>query len=181
MPSATVRRVVTGINKAGKSVIIEDGPVRKTRTVPERPGYVSSEVWITRGAPVPIDDPDRTMDVSTVAPVSGGTILRIIDIPPEPKDPAERERGIRATFGSLYKDADHRPAGGSHPGMHVTDTVDYALVLSGEIYAVMDEGETLLKAGDVLIQRGTNHAWSNRSNENCRIAFVLIDGRRAGR
>src|SRR3954465_14160796 len=144
MPPASVRRVVTGINASGKSVIIEDGPVRKMRTVQERPGYVSNEVWITRGAPVPIDDPDRTAEVSTVAPVAGGTILRVIDIPPESKDPAERERAIRATFGNLYKDADHRPSGGPHPGMHVTDTVDYALVLSGEIVAVMDEGETLL-------------------------------------
>ncbi len=61
--------------------------------------------------------------------------------------------------------------------MHKTDTVDYAIVMSGEIVAVMDDGETLLKAGDVLIQRGTNHAWSNRSDAFCRIAFVLIDGR----
>jgi hypothetical protein len=181
VPPSSVRRVVTGINAAGKSVIIEDAPVKKVRSVPERPGYVSNEVWITRGAPVPIDDPDRTADVSTVAPVAGGTILRVIEIPPEPKDPVERERGIRATFGNLYKDAEHRPSGGPHPGMHVTDTVDYALVLSGEIWAVMDEGETLLKAGDVLIQRGTNHAWANRSSAPCRVAFILIDGRRAGR
>ena len=62
-----------------------------------------------------------------------------------------------------------------HPGFHKTDTIDYAIVLSGEIYALMDEGEVLLKAGDVLIQRGTNHAWSNRTEEPCCVAFVLID------
>ena len=62
-----------------------------------------------------------------------------------------------------------------HPGMHRTRTLDYAIVLSGEIYAVLDEGEVLLKAGDVLVQRGTNHAWSNRSARPCRIAFVLVD------
>ena len=61
-----------------------------------------------------------------------------------------------------------------HPGMHKTDTVDYAIVLSGEIYAVMDEGEVLLRAGDCLIQRGTSHAWSNRTQEPCVIAFVLV-------
>jgi uncharacterized cupin superfamily protein len=60
--------------------------------------------------------------------------------------------------------------------MHRTETVDYAIVLEGEIWAVMDEGETLLRAGDVLIQRGTNHAWANRSASTARIAFVLIDG-----
>ena len=62
-----------------------------------------------------------------------------------------------------------------HPGFHKTDTIDYAIVLSGEIYALMDEGETLLHAGDVLIQRGTNHAWSNRTQENAVLAFVLVD------
>ena len=62
-----------------------------------------------------------------------------------------------------------------HPGFHKTDTIDYAIVLSGEIYALMDEGEVLLKAGDVLVQRGTNHAWSNRTEAPCCIAFVLID------
>ena len=61
--------------------------------------------------------------------------------------------------------------------MHKTETVDYAIILSGEIVAVMDEGETVMKAGDILIQRGTNHAWANRSGKPCRIAFVLIDGR----
>jgi quercetin dioxygenase-like cupin family protein len=62
-----------------------------------------------------------------------------------------------------------------HPGMHKTNTLDYAVVLSGEIYAVMDEDEVLLNAGDCLIQRGTNHAWSNRTDQPCRIAFVLVD------
>ena len=68
-----------------------------------------------------------------------------------------------------------RLANKRHPGFHKTDTIDYAIVLSGEIYALMDEGEVLLKAGDVLIQRGTNHAWSNRTEQPCCIAFVLID------
>jgi uncharacterized cupin superfamily protein len=62
--------------------------------------------------------------------------------------------------------------------MHTTDTVDYAIILEGEIWALMDEGETLMRAGDVLIQRGTNHAWANRSAKTARIAFVLIDGKR---
>ena len=178
MPPAPVRRVVTGVNAQGKSVIQEDAAVRKVRTVPERPGYASSEVWVTRGAPAPIDDADLTATVSTVSPQGGGTILRVIEIPPEAKDPAERDRAIRATFSNLYKDAAHKPVGSAHPGMHTTETVDYALILSGEIYAVMDEGETLLRAGDVLIQRGTSHAWANRSDAPCRIAFILIDGRR---
>ena len=66
------------------------------------------------------------------------------------------------------------PDASRHPGMHRTHSVDYAIVLSGEIWAVMDEGETLLRAGDVLIQRGTNHAWSNRSTVPCLVAFILV-------
>jgi mannose-6-phosphate isomerase-like protein (cupin superfamily) len=71
-----------------------------------------------------------------------------------------------ATFGK----------GGRHPLMHRTETIDYAIVLSGEITMVMDDRDVELKAGDVLVQCGTNHAWSNRSNAPCVIAFVLIDG-----
>jgi quercetin dioxygenase-like cupin family protein len=64
-----------------------------------------------------------------------------------------------------------------HPGFHKTDTIDYAIVLKGEIWALMDEGETLLRQGDVLVQRGTNHAWSNRTEEPAVLAFVLIDAK----
>jgi mannose-6-phosphate isomerase-like protein (cupin superfamily) len=176
-----VRRLVTGINAQGKSAIIEDGPATKVRSVPERPGYHAAEIWVTHSSPVPVDDPDRVDSISSAGPPCGGTVLRVIDFPPEPLDPAERDRSLRATFSKLYPDAEHRADKSPHPGMHVTDTVDYVIVLSGEIYAVLEEGEVLLKAGDVLIQRGTGHAWANRSGKNCRIAFVLIDGLRAGR
>jgi quercetin dioxygenase-like cupin family protein len=104
-------------------------------------------------------------------------VLRIIDFPPEPQDPQELERMLQATFGSMYQDASHAPQAGQHPGMHRTSTVDYALMLAGEMVAIMDQQETVLHAGDVLIQRGTNHAWANRSGKPARIAFVLIDGR----
>ena len=79
-------------------------------------------------------------------------------------------------FGKLFDDAG-RPEDGKHPGMHVTETVDYAVVIDGEINAIMDEGETVLRKGDVLIQRGTNHAWTNRSGKPAKVAFVLIAGR----
>jgi quercetin dioxygenase-like cupin family protein len=71
----------------------------------------------------------------------------------------------------------HDASASRHPMMHRTQTVDYAIVLSGEIWALMDSGETKMKAGDILVQRGTNHAWSNRSNKPCLVAFVLIDAK----
>ena len=83
----------------------------------------------------------------------------------------------RATFRAIYPDVEHDPGEGDHAGMHTTETVDYAICLSGEITAIMDEGETVMRAGDILIQRGTNHAWANRSGKPARRAYVLIDGR----
>ena len=171
-----IRRVVTANDAAGKSRIVEDGPAAAIRTVAERPGYRAVNVWRTQEMPARIDARDSTSDHRGVKPPKNGTVLRICDFPPEPKDPKELKRVMDATFGSIYSDADHERATARHPGMHQTETVDYGIVLEGEIWAVMEEGETLLRTGDIMIQRGTNHAWSNRSNKTCRIAFVLIDG-----
>ena len=172
-----VRRVVTGHNADGQSIFIEDGPSPSVRTVPERPGYVVNNIWVTGQAPSNVHASDAIADHQGVSPPKGGTVIRIIDIPPEPEDKEELARQLAASFSQLFSDAHQDNEPNQHPGMHQTDTVDYALVMSGEIHAVMDEEETLLKAGDVLIQRGTNHAWVNRSGATCRIAFVLIDGK----
>jgi mannose-6-phosphate isomerase-like protein (cupin superfamily) len=177
-PLPDIRRIVTEDDAQGRSRIIEDGPATAIRTVSERPGYRAVNVWRTESSPAAIDAPDTVAKHKGISPPKGGgTILRIIDFPPEPSDPEELRRIIHATFGNMYQDAQHDKRDGKHPGMHRTETVDYAIVLEGEIYAVMDEGETLMRAGDVLIQRGTNHAWANRSNRTARIAFVLIDGK----
>jgi len=175
-----VRRVITGFDSSGRSVFEEDGPAR-TETHPLRPGMQSSNVWATGPLPVPVDDPDRSAEVHGIMPPRGGSVLHVIDYPPEPSDPAERAEALRV-MAERVKAANRQPepgvrrrANASHPGMHETDTIDYAIVMSGEIYALMEDGERLLKAGDVLIQRGTPHAWSNRSGEFCRVAFVLVE------
>ena len=90
------------------------------------------------------------------------------------EDARERADDTRSEPGSSARAAFDRGSP-RHPGFHKTSSVDYAIVLSGEIYALMDEGEVLLRAGDVLVQRGTNHAWSNRTDDPARLAFVLID------
>ena len=176
MTMPTIRRVVTGDDDQGRSTIVEDGPSPAVRLVPERPGYRVTNLWRTTASPAPVFAPDSIAEHKGVAPPSGGTVLRIIDFPPEPQDPEELKRMLQATFGNMYPDAHHAPKHGEHPGMHRTATVDYALMLEGELVAIMDSGETVLRAGDVLIQRGTNHAWANRSGKPARIAFVLIDG-----
>ena len=172
-----IRRIVTADDAHGRSRIAEDAPATAIRTVAERPDYRAVNIWRTEAAPAPIDAPDSITDHKGILPPkNGGSILRIIDYPPEAADPEERQRQIAATFGGIFADADHDKRPGAHPGMHRTDTVDYAIILAGEIWAVMDECETLMRAGDVLIQRGTNHAWANRSDQTARICFVLLDG-----
>jgi quercetin dioxygenase-like cupin family protein len=173
-----IRRVLTGDDAQGQSLIVADGPSPSVRLVPERPGYRVSNIWRTGAAPSPVDAADGIADHKGVSPPDAGTVLRIIDFPPEPTDPKELERALQATFGTMFRDAQHAPKPGEHPGMHRTDTIDYAIMLEGEMVAIMDRQETVLRAGDVLVQRGTNHAWANRSGRPARIAFVLIAARR---
>lgn len=175
-----IRRVVTADDAQGRSFIAEDGPSPAVRLVAERPGYRVTNLWRTTGLDAGVDAPDSISEHQGVSPPKGGTVLRIIDFPPEPGDPRELERMLHATFGAMYRDARHAPRPGEHPGMHRTDTVDYAIVLEGEVVAIMDQQETALRCGDVLIQRGTNHAWANRSGRPARVAFVLVDARTPG-
>jgi uncharacterized cupin superfamily protein len=177
-PLPPIRRIVTGDDAGGRSHIVEDAPASAIRTVAERPGYRSVNIWRTEETPAGIGAPDTAASHKGILPPRNGNILRIIDFPPESADPAEHQRRIQATFNGMFRDATHDKRDGKHPGMHRTETVDYAIILEGEIWAVMDEGETQMGAGDVLIQRGTNHAWANRSQKTARIAFVLIDGKR---
>ena len=173
--SRPIRRVVTGHNPQGKSIFVADGPSPHVSS--RGTGSVTvTELWETRGSPADnrgnadaIDHPFRLM------PPKNGSVLRIIAYPPDKvRLPALAHDTARPDDGSGRMAASDR-GNPRHPGFHKTNSVDYAIVLSGEIYALMDEGEVLLKAGDVLIQRGTNHAWSNRTDEPAYLAFVLID------
>jgi hypothetical protein len=172
-----IRRVVTGHDADGRSCIVSDGPSPSVRTVAERPGYRVTNLWCTSKSPPPVDEPDAIASHQGLPPPACGTLIRVVDYPPEASEAAERKRQQTATFGQLFAGTDHRPDA-KHAGMHVTETVDYAIVLEGEIVAVLDTGETLLRAGDILVQRGTAHAWANRSGRPARIAFVLVDAKR---
>jgi hypothetical protein len=173
-----VRRIVTGIDAHGRSHIAEDGVSPAMMTIPGREGYRNNNIWRTVGSPAAVEAPDTVLEHRGVLPPKGGTVLRVIDIPPEDADPEAHKRATEAVFKAMFADARHDSSHARHPGMHVTDTVDYAIVLHGELVAIMDEGETVMRAGDILIQRGTNHAWANRSDAIARIAFVLVDGQR---
>lgn len=179
MGDGKVRHVVTGFDNEGRSTIVSDGASPAIKSIPGRPDYYSTNVWRTGAAPVDITEPDLIEGHVGVSPPANDTVLRVIDFPPEPKEPEERARQLTALFGKIFDDADTSHGSDIHPGMHQTGTVDYAIVLKGEIVAVLEQTETVLKTGDILIQRGTNHAWSNQSGTSCKVAFILIEGRRS--
>jgi len=175
LPAA--RRVVTAIDEHGRSYIAEDGPSPATIGFPGGP-YRNANFWRTHAMPSAIEAPDDIAGHKGVLPPRHGTVLRVIDFPPQADTPEERAAIARAVFAAIYPDAIHHADSGRSATMHTTDTIDYAIVLQGEIVAVMDRDETLLKAGDILIQRGTAHGWENRSGAMARVAFVLIDAQR---
>jgi len=180
MERKAIRRVVTGHDGSGKAVVLSDGPVPSVHTNPLRPGHVSNDVWRTNASPVPIsrDEPEPTAGPRRLHPHPRGTVFRISEVGPEtdairnltPEQAREAFRVSGAEAASTWG------RGGRHPLMHRTETVDYAVVLEGEIVLVLDDSEVKLSAGDVVIQRGTNHAWSNRSGKPARMLYVLIDG-----
>ncbi|HMH17020.1 MAG TPA: cupin domain-containing protein [Burkholderiales bacterium] len=167
------RRVVTGHDARGRAVVLIDGdaPNAKLR---KATGLTSTLLWVTEESPADVSgNADRAERETGVAPPPRGSIFRVVDFPPA------------ADFGAVDNAAMLREMGlgqgGSGDGdagratMHRTKSVDYAVVISGEIDMLLDDSEVHLRAGDVLVQRGTNHAWVNRGKENCRVAFVLID------
>jgi len=142
------RRVVTGHHADGRSIVLDDRPALKSHAIP---GATFHELWNTAGSPAsiaPAEPQEPTERPLATPPDPNGTIVRIVDLEPRSRSP-----------------------------MHRTETVDYGIVLAGEVVLVLDDGsETALRAGDVVVQRGTSHAWVNPAEEPARMAFVLVDG-----
>lgn len=150
------RRVVTGHTPDGVSIVVSDGPVPVTRELPDD-GVRFHEIWNTTGAPAlvtAVEAVDPTERELTVPPPPLGTKIRINEFAPGHLD----ERGLQSP-------------------VHRTASVDYGIVLEGEITLVLDDSEVTLRAGDVVVQRGTDHAWANRGTVPARVAFILVDGR----
>jgi mannose-6-phosphate isomerase-like protein (cupin superfamily) len=176
MTLPALRRVVTGHDTSGRSVVAEIGPpptVFKLDVV----DVLFHELWSTAQTPVVVDDgPDPVRGPVLLPPPANGTRLRIIDIPPD--TPQLLQQGAQAMQGVFAKIGDGRASTATrHPAMHRTESVDYGVVLQGSITLVLDAQVVELTVGDVVVQRGTNHAWANRSGAVCRMLFVLIDGR----
>lgn len=174
------RRIVTGHDQDGRAVILSDAPPTRVQQIGGSGGPTFFEVWNTRETPVMIDRQSGEPAESglVLAPPKDGTRIRVIDFPPE-GDAIRSLTTAEATekFNEMGgQEAARATTDAPHPLMHRTQTLDYGIVLEGELTLVVDRGETTARAGDIIIQRGTNHAWANRSGRNCRVAFILIDG-----
>jgi mannose-6-phosphate isomerase-like protein (cupin superfamily) len=167
-----VRRIVTGLDAAGKAVATYDSAVPLTSYRSPNP---AAEMWVTDKSPPDLtwtEDRAKTIKVG-LTPPKGGTIFRIVDfVPTSEKINAMDINTMMKVAGA---DAPARGLPPRHPMMHRTRSVDYAIIMAGEIDMLLDDGEVHLKAGDVIVQQATNHAWVNRGKEVCRIAFILMD------
>ncbi|GAB3573262.1 cupin domain-containing protein [Amycolatopsis endophytica] len=176
---APIRRIVTGVTSEGRSTVVSDGPSAFTFAFPGIPDYGATDLWRT-AVPADADDPEEPCFTPIrMGPPSGGVVFRITHFPPDELflDGFDRSAAFSAVRGGEHVTAESDVR---NPTMHRTDTVDFAIVISGEIYALLDETEVKMGPGDTLIQRGTVHGWSNRSTEDCLVAFVLVDAATSG-
>ena len=162
------------------SVVIDQGSLPTVIEISAIPGVIFHEVWSTRETPAAIDNgTDPTIDSLMLSPPKNGTRIRFVDHPPDTEDfllhGATRMKAVFAQTGDEHASTVNSDS--PHPLMHRTESVDYGIVVEGEITLILDDSEVLLKPGCVVIQRGTNHAWANRSGQPCRMLFVLVDGR----
>lgn len=168
-----IRRVVTGHGEDGKSKIIMDSDATSVKEMAAFEGLGMTDLWETKTMPASNAGNEDAGDREVILePTKSGTIFRVVEFPPD-KSWKGNEAESKAAFEAIG--AGHAKSTTSTDAMmHKTDTVDYLFVLKGEIWAVMEEGETCLKQGDVMIQRGTMHSWSVRTDEPCLLGVVLV-------
>ena len=175
-----IRRIVTGHDPDGKAVVAMQGEPPHIISFPSVPGTYFFEIWKAGQVPAPVDNgPDPTLGPRRLSPTAGGCAVRIVQIAPEkdvklPSTVEEMEQHFRET-GSPEIATSRLNA--PHPLMHRTQTLDFGILIDGELTLILDDSEVRLTPGDIVVQRGTNHAWSNRGDKPCRIAFVLLDGK----
>ncbi len=175
----SVRRIVV-VDENERSKAIADGPSPDVRTDPARPGFASTRIWVTDRTPARIEGVRETLDAPhALEPPPGGSVCRVITFPPDStwrgKIGAKEVREYFEAMGS--PGASTYSPSAPHPYMQKTETLDFALIIEGEITLVLDTEEVQLKTGDTVVQRGTNHAWSNRSGKPCVVAFTSHAGK----
>lgn len=180
-PLPPFKRVVTGHDGNGLAVVASCGATPNTFPLKAVPGTLFHEVWNSPGSPAPLDDgEDPTARPLQLSPGPLGSVIRVVDIPPDSVQnqvSAEAAAAVFAEIGEAH--AGTGRADSKHKLMHRTETLDYGIVTEGEVWLVLDEEEVHLRRGDIVVQRGTNHAWSNRTEAMARMVFILLDGRYA--
>lgn len=171
-----IRRIVTGHDEQGHSVFVSDDLAPRAQSFASIAGHGMAQVWTTPANPQRLEQqPDPTLDYASLIPPQGGTSIALFDFPPDsvmqnPVDGAQAFSELSAALPGLIDSFDPQ-----HPGMHTTATIDYGIILEGEMWLELDNGESrLVKAGDVVIQNGTRHAWRNKSERIVRALFVMI-------
>jgi hypothetical protein len=166
------RRVVTGHDSHGRSIIAQDGPAANLFGPAGAPYLIN--FWTTRARSGKDDPADGDIPL---APGPGGATFRFFRVPPESAsahlDEAEQRRRIAAYYAQVGAPTAH--VEGRHPGFHRTASVDYIVLLEGEVSLLVDEGEVALRPFDVVVQRGTSHAWVNRGETTALMMAVLVD------
>lgn len=178
MSFPAVHRVVTGHDADGKSIVAINGPLPTIVELNAIPGMIFHEVWETRGTPAPVDNcADPTTGVLMHQPPKDGTRIRFVDMPPDAEYLADGTLQMKELFNEVNDpDGLTVKADSPHPMMHRSEAVDYGIVIEGEMTLILDDSEVVLKPYSVVIQRGTNHAWANRSGKPCRMLFIQLDG-----
>jgi naringenin degradation protein FdeH len=167
-----VRRVVTGHREDGRSTVLMDAVAGNVKQ--RRAGNASTLLWVTDESPADVSARvDRAAREIGVPPPPGGTLFRVVEFPPNTGGVVRDHAAVLRDFGIGADVAPGHPP--RHPAIHRTRTVDYVVVLEGEIDLLLDDAEVHLCAGDVVIQQGTNHAWINRAARGCRLAMVFVD------
>ena len=178
MSRPPVRRVVTGHNDQGLALILSDADAPHHFSSDTIPGFGATVPWMTKAGIIDhVSDTDMAGADTEIPsfPAPGETIMRIADFPPDSVYPKDANSAIFDELdGHEEADAGAERSGGKHFWFHRTESLDYAVVLEGEITLLVDEGEATMRAGDVAIQRATSHAWSNRTDRTARVLFVLF-------
>ena len=171
-----IRRIVTGHDEHGNSVFVSDDYAPRAKSFASIPGHAMAQLWTTAANPVSTEQvSDPTLSYASLIPPQGGTSLAMFDFPPDtimqnPIGGAQAFEELGAALPGLIETFEPE-----HPGMHTTATIDYGIILEGEMWLELDNGETrLVKAGDIVIQNGTRHAWRNKSDRIARAVFVMI-------
>jgi quercetin dioxygenase-like cupin family protein len=173
-----MRRIVTGITNEGKSVVVSDGPSPRSHDFVHIPGHSSTIIWTTDGNEVaPTPGEDRTLELKSILPAPGATILTRIQFPPESVftsldfDPSAAEAEQREHSPGLLELFEEH----AFSPYHTTPTIDYLIILEGELVLLLDDNcEIVSHAGDIIVQNGVRHGWANRSDRTASMIGVMV-------